>query len=101
MLKRRNKNNNLVDHCCTATYIHKSISLHHTIDKTDNMSLHINKNTLKKKNTYTHTNTNDRLAERKKKVIFKKIHIQNNWCVAMRSYEPEDCIEKKTTKYCY
>jgi hypothetical protein len=84
MLKRRNKNNNLVDHCCTATYIHKSISLHHTIDKTDNMSLHINKNTLKKKeNIYTYRYKNDRLSVRKneknylKKYTYSKLVCSN------------------------
>lgn len=38
------------------SYIHESISLHHTIDNTDNISLHTNKNTLRKKETYTQTN---------------------------------------------
>jgi hypothetical protein len=24
-----------------------------------------------------------------------RTHTKNHWCAAMRSYEPEDCIEKK------
>ncbi len=84
MLKRRNKNNNLVDHCCTATYIHKSISLHHTIDKTDNMSLHINKNTFRKKkkkekHIHTHTNTNNRLIDREN-YLKKNTHTEKLVC---------------------
>jgi hypothetical protein len=88
MLKRRNKNNHLVDHCCTATYIHKSISLHHhTIDKTYNMPLHIKKNTHseKEENTYTHTNTNDRLDKKKENDFKKNTHTEQTGvqqCVA-------------------
>ena len=94
--KKKTKKN-LVDHCCTATYKHQSISLHHTIDKTDNMSLHIN-NT-RKDDAHTHTNTNDRLAVKERSYL-KNTHThkyrkKKNWCAAMRSYEPEDCIEKK------
>jgi len=62
------------------------------------MSLHINKNTLrkKKKKTYTHTDTKRSTASEKKekKNLFKKNTHTENWCAAMRSYEPEDCIEK-------
>lgn len=84
----------------TVVQLHTNINLsrlHHTIDKTDNMSLHIN-NT-RKDDAHTHTNTNDRLAVKERSYL-KNTHThkyrkKKNWCAAMRSYEPEDCIEKK------
>ena len=75
--EKENKSKSSVDHCCTATHKDKSISLHHTIEKTDNMSLHIKTKTKEKKrekrNTVDiHTYTDDCQQEKRRQSIDNK-----------------------------